>query len=49
MTQGIILGSPWDSVTTYSSDYNPTYNWVTPLSPFRGIISRVVSPVISTY
>ena len=43
------LGGPWDLVTTYSWDNNPTYNWVTPISPFRGIISRVTSPVISGY
>ena len=43
------LGGPWDLVTTYSWDDNLTYNWVTPISPFRGIMSRVISPVITNY
>ena len=31
-------------------DYTPTYNWgITPISPLRGIISRVIRPVISSY
>ena len=43
-----LLGGPWDLVTTYNWGYNPTHNWVTPISPFREIISRVISPVISS-
>ena len=44
-----LLGGPWDLVTTYSWDYNPTYNWGNPLSPFRGIIRRVISLLVSSY
>ena len=42
-----LLGGPWDLVTTYNWGYKPTCNWGNPL--FRGIIIRVISPVISTY
>ena len=46
-----LLGGPWDLVTTYNWDYIITLLLigVTPLSPFRGIISRIISPAISSY
>ena len=25
-----VLGGPWDLVTTYNWDYNPTYSWGNP-------------------
>ena len=28
-----LLGGPWDLVTTYSWDYNPTFNWGNPYKP----------------
>ena len=27
---GFLLGGPWDLVTTYNWDYNPTCNWGNP-------------------
>ena len=47
--KGCVLEGSWDLVTIYNWGYNPTYNWVTPIRPFRGVISRVISPVISSY
>ena len=46
---GSILGGAWDLVITFNWDYNRTYNWGSPISPFRGVVSRVISPVISGY
>ena len=53
-----LLGGPGDLVTTYNGILRlTTYNGiislliieVTPMSPFRGIISRVIIPVICSY
>ena len=45
-----LLGGRWDFfLTTYDRDYDPTLVGVTTISPFRGIISRVISPVRSSY
>ena len=44
-----LLGGPLDVVTTYERDYNPIYNRGNPISPFRGIRSSVISPVIRNY
>ena len=38
-----LLGGSWDIVTTYNWGSNPTDNWG------RGVISRVISPVKSSY
>ena len=48
---GLLVGS-WDLVTIYNWDYKTitlVIIGVTPLRPFRGFISRVISPVISSY
>ena len=49
----ILLGGSWDLVATYKLtykwDFNPTCKWGNPLSPYIGIISRVISLVISSY
>ena len=29
--------------------YSPTNNWVTPISPLTGIVSKVISPSTSSY
>ena len=39
----------WDLVTAFNMDYNPTYSSGNPIRPFRGAISRVVRPVISSH
>ena len=45
-----VLGGSWSVVTTYSCGYNPTrIIGVTPTKSFRGVISRVIRPVISSY
>ena len=41
-----LLEGSWDLVTIYNWGYRPTHNWI---RPFRGLISRVISPVISSY
>ena len=43
------IGGPWDVVATCNWEYNPTYEGATPTSPVRGNISRVISPVMSSY
>ena len=32
----IVLGGPWDSVTAYNWDNNPTYNQGKPYKPIEG-------------
>ena len=44
-----LLGGSWDIVTISNWGYNPAYNWDNPIRPFRGVISRVISPVLSSY
>ena len=45
-----LLGGSWDLVTIYNWGYNPFFLiGVTPIRSFRGVISRVISPVISSY
>ena len=43
-----ILGGSWDIITTYNWDITLLIIGVTHLSPYGGIISRVVIPVISS-
>ena len=31
--KSLVLGGPWDLVTTYDWDYNPPYNWANPYKP----------------
>ena len=45
-----ILGGPWDLVISYSWGIIALFRTgVTSISPFRELISRVISPVISSY
>ena len=45
-----LLGGPWDLVTTIITGIIPLLiSGVTPISIFRGIVVRVISPVISSY
>ena len=43
-----VLGGPWDLVTTLTGVITLLVIGLAPINPFRGIISKVVSPVISS-
>ena len=46
----VVTWGPMGLSSSYDWDYSPTYNWgVTPISPFRGIIIRVIIPPTSRY
>ena len=38
-----------DIVTIYNWGYNPTYNQGNPFTAIQGVVSRVISPVLSSY
>ena len=44
-----LLGGPWDLVNTCNWIVTLLVSAVTPISPFRGVLIRVISPVISSY
>ena len=45
---GFVLGGPCDLVTAYHWDHNPSDTWGNSYESFKGIISRVIKPVISS-
>ena len=53
VTQLVVLGVSGDLVTIYSWGYNPIYNWSNHYKAIwghlGGVISRVISPVMSSY
>ena len=38
-----------DIVTIYNRGYNPTYDRGNPFKAIQGVISRIISPVLSSY
>ena len=48
--KGVLLGGSWEIVTTYNWGYITLLEiGVTPIRKLRGVRSRVISPVISSY
>ena len=45
----VLLGGPWDFVTTYNWDYNPTYGWgnlYKSINLSRGVLSRFTGLIL---
>ena len=44
-----LLGGPWDLLIIYKWIITVLIIGVTPISPFRGIISKVINPIRISY